>query len=525
MVASLCSLFQPGLSYCLLVAPSSPAPPLQQGLGNPALIGRTYPWRRAPAEQTEAAGLRVEWFLPPPPCPPTAMRDLCSTQSQACWQERIWKEMAARVAWKICYSHKYPKEGPVPRKRLQRTPLRLALGAGPLAATSSPESREVQDGGPETKGVWDQLSRGVGVQGPPPKGDEVWETRRAARGPAVQSRPEGLGMRQVPPSTLQLLFQGISHDGQGRASYLRERHRQKPEEKFLYPILSSWEYGWHMGKGDHHLATPGLCRQARPFPSALSLITPQAPACAWGSPFSKLTAHLHTFRPLHIFISPPGMYLLPLPLLANFHVSPPLGSPLKVLQADLRRPCANTAFRVYKSTGPTLSPFLEYPSGLEPFGFQNFLVNFIKVLPAPSLGLVLCDRGINEQMNEGRLGNEALVWNQEVQVQILAPSLASCVSSSKSLHFTGPPFPHLKNGTLLVPAFLCHRVLGKSNGKAQNRNFPHKSLMRWVGQTFIRLTCDAFIRDSPEREIGSLRIPALPQRELANEQAWKRDSA
>ena len=77
-------------------------------------------------------------------------------------------------------------------------------------------------------------------------------------------------MRQVPPCTLQLLFQGTSHDGQGRALCLQERYRQKPEEKFLYPIVSSWEYGWHMGKGHHPLAIPGLGRQAQPCPSSHS---------------------------------------------------------------------------------------------------------------------------------------------------------------------------------------------------------------------------------------------------------------
>ncbi|XP_053075148.1 protein ATP6V1FNB [Acinonyx jubatus] len=170
------------------------------------------------------------------------MRDLCTTQNQACWQECIQKEAAARVAWKIHYGHKYLKGGPTPRKRVQRAPFGSAL-----AATSSPESKEVQVGWPESKGVRDQLSGGGGVQGPSPKGNKVWEAQRATQGPSVQPKPEGLEMRQVPPSTLQLFFQGLSHDGQGRALYLRERHRQKPEEKFLYPILSSWEYGWHMG--------------------------------------------------------------------------------------------------------------------------------------------------------------------------------------------------------------------------------------------------------------------------------------
>lgn len=44
--------------------------------------------------------------------------------------------------------------------------------------------------------------------------------------------------------------------------------------------------------------------------------------------------------------------------------------------------------------------------------------------------------------------------------------LGVVLSSNKNLNITGPQFPHLKNGTILVPVFLCHRVLGKSNGKA-----------------------------------------------------------
>ncbi|XP_045386417.1 uncharacterized protein LOC123623387 [Lemur catta] len=171
------------------------------------------------------------------PCPL-----LLTSQNQARWQERIQKEAAARVAWKIKYGHEYRKEGTVPRRQLQQAPFRSALVAGPAPATGHFDYKEVQVGRPETKGVRNQLSGAVGVQGAPSEGD-----RGTTQGPAGQTRPEGLEMRQAPPSTLQLLFQGISHDGQGRALYLRERHRQKPEEKFRYPIVSSWEYGWHVG--------------------------------------------------------------------------------------------------------------------------------------------------------------------------------------------------------------------------------------------------------------------------------------
>ena len=245
-------------------SPSSPALATQ-----PSLAARILGDGHQQSKHRPKKGYGAEWFLPLLSFPLTAMRDLCTTQNQACWQECIRKEAAARVAWKIHYGHKYLKGGPTPRKWVQRTPFGSAL-----AATSSTESKEVQVGWPESKGVRDQLSGGGGVQGLSPKGNKVWEAQRATQGPSVQPKPEGLEMRQVPPSTLQLFFQGLSHDGQGRALYLRERHRQKPEEKFLYPILSSWEYGWHVGKGHHHLATPGLCRQARSSSPALSFLTP-----------------------------------------------------------------------------------------------------------------------------------------------------------------------------------------------------------------------------------------------------------
>lgn len=303
-VGSLCSLSRPaGPSGCKHPVPERPS-------------SAARPRQPYPGRQAQGGGQNS---------PPSAMRgpsasQRCSKpQSQACWQERIRRETAARVAWTVTYGHKYPKEGPVPRKRLQRAPLRPAASS------------------PETEGLRGQLSSGVGVRGPLPKEGRAWEAQRATGGLAAQTKPEGLEMRRAPPGTLKLLFQGISHDGQGRASYLRERHRQKPEEKFLYPVLSSWEYGWHIGKGHHHLATPDLRGQARPSSPALSC-HPAGTGLSLRLTLPRAGAtHLHTFRPLHIFISPPVTYL-PLPPLANTHMSPPLGSPPKVLLVDVSPP-------------------------------------------------------------------------------------------------------------------------------------------------------------------------------------------
>lgn len=138
------------------------------------------------------------------------MKDLFTSRRQACWQEQVRKETAARVAWNLNYGHKHPKEGAVPRKRPQKAPFRSALGAGPSQATSSPDSKEVPAGRPETRGLQGQLFRGVGAQGPATKVDRGWQAQKPTRGPADQTKPVGSGMRQVPPSTLQLLFQGVS---------------------------------------------------------------------------------------------------------------------------------------------------------------------------------------------------------------------------------------------------------------------------------------------------------------------------
>ncbi|KAF6099770.1 hypothetical protein HJG60_011507 [Phyllostomus discolor] len=172
------------------------------------------------------------------------MKDLFTSQNQACWQERIWKEAAARVSWKINYGHKYLKEGPLPKKRLQRAPFSSALAVGPLPAPSSPDSKDQtarDQGGPGS------ALQESGGPGPLAQGRQRLGGPKSNSESVGQAKPKDLGMKQVPPSTLQLLFQGISHDGQGRALYLRERHQQKPEEKFQYPVLSSWEYGWHLG--------------------------------------------------------------------------------------------------------------------------------------------------------------------------------------------------------------------------------------------------------------------------------------
>ncbi|TKC53316.1 hypothetical protein EI555_019222, partial [Monodon monoceros] len=227
-----------GLSHPLPVCGSQC--PEQPSLSSPAGPWQPSPhWLHVSLEMRHQQCKRRRQNVSSLPRPPalTAMRDLFTSQKQACWQEHIRKETAAQVAWNISYGHKHLKEGPLPRKRLQKAPFSGAIPGHQLPV-----------GRPETRGLQDQLSRGVGVQGPPPKGDRVRQARRATRGLAGQTKPGGLGMKQ-------LLFQGISLDGQGQASYLRDRHWQKPEEKF-----PSWEYSWHVGESMKDTRAPAYAR-------------------------------------------------------------------------------------------------------------------------------------------------------------------------------------------------------------------------------------------------------------------------
>lgn len=52
-------------------------------------------------------------------------------------------------------------------------------------------------------------------------------------------------MKPVDKNTRKLLYDGFSKEGKGRYQYLQSRTiNAKPEEKYDYPHISQWEYGW-----------------------------------------------------------------------------------------------------------------------------------------------------------------------------------------------------------------------------------------------------------------------------------------
>ncbi|XP_053159026.1 protein ATP6V1FNB [Hemicordylus capensis] len=158
-----------------------------------------------------------------------AMRDLLTTREQDGWRELISKEAACRVGWKAKYGQKYPRQ--LPNYGISRR-------KGFLPALCLPEA-------------------GLGSPKCPEQTAQREEGQQLLGEKEVTSHQEPLPEMRVPtPEITQLLYQGFSHEGKGRSHYLKERKMKSPEEKFCYPVLSSWEYGWRLGDVVKDIRTP-----------------------------------------------------------------------------------------------------------------------------------------------------------------------------------------------------------------------------------------------------------------------------
>lgn len=65
--------------------------------------------------------------------------------------------------------------------------------------------------------------------------------------PALEA-PIRSEMYPVLPATRALLYEGISHDFQGRYRYLNTRKLDMPEMRYLFPITTNFTYGWQLGE-------------------------------------------------------------------------------------------------------------------------------------------------------------------------------------------------------------------------------------------------------------------------------------
>lgn len=79
----------------------------------------------------------------------------------------------------------------------------------------------------------------------PPRAPKAVPPR--APSPALEA-PIQSEMYPVLPATRALLYEGISHDLQGRHRYLNTRKLDVPEQRYLFPITTNFTYGWQLGE-------------------------------------------------------------------------------------------------------------------------------------------------------------------------------------------------------------------------------------------------------------------------------------
>jgi len=72
-----------------------------------------------------------------------------------------------------------------------------------------------------------------------------------------------VNMYPVPEVDKKLLYDGFTKEGKGRHQYLNHRyHTAIPEDKYQFPIVSSWDYGWRLGDvtDKNLIGKPPFCR-------------------------------------------------------------------------------------------------------------------------------------------------------------------------------------------------------------------------------------------------------------------------
>lgn len=153
------------------------------------------------------------------------------TQRQNFWVESINKEAAVRFAWHLKYSKKFAKKAIKQQSDAARKSKAVPISnnsaiSQQIKRMESEERRELE------------AAEETAPKSPTTKPSEVKKFNE---------------MKPVPRKIMSLLYDGISHHGEGRYAYLRARKGVAPEDKFEYPVLTSCQYGWRLG--DHGLPT------------------------------------------------------------------------------------------------------------------------------------------------------------------------------------------------------------------------------------------------------------------------------
>lgn len=152
------------------------------------------------------------------------------TQMQGFWIEAIKKEASLRYGWHLKYSKAFAKQAALRNKQNE-------VSAGQKKAISDPLeniSRHIS-----------RMEKELSKDDVDPSKDPELAAKRAEE---LKKEEEALlnfrEMRSPSPKTKMQLYDGISHHQEGRYAYLKARNKKSPEDKYIFPVVSSTVYGW-----------------------------------------------------------------------------------------------------------------------------------------------------------------------------------------------------------------------------------------------------------------------------------------
>ncbi|KAM8914895.1 uncharacterized protein AB9W97_011914 isoform 2-T2 [Spinachia spinachia] len=257
-------------------APPLPRVHLGEAEDRPREFGRA--WRpfaathRVPMTTSEKDDVQCvigSHFLELKPTCTALLRDqqkaMLTTQHQNCYREQIQKETLTRLAWKRRYADLYPSCGGSEATRRPGSPnpkpaFMYSCSSLMTSVCYSHQPPLAEADGCHTNVPWVPLMKLL-FYAPPPRAvlPPVAGTTRKQSDlppppppppPRLPELPLSVAplMRPVSLQTRSAVYQDSSHHGKGRSLYLQKRGQLKPEEKFDFPLLSSWEYGWRLGE-------------------------------------------------------------------------------------------------------------------------------------------------------------------------------------------------------------------------------------------------------------------------------------
>ena len=144
---------------------------------------------------------------------------------QKCYTEQIIREAYARADWSV--KHKDLMEAS------------LARSEGRVHKRDRPSTAQLIENIKKLRG--------------PPIPPEIKHTRKTfttvypeLNEQELTEKLKEFNMKQAEPNIKKQIYHGISHFGEGRALYLKNRSNTLPEEKWKYSQTSSQDYGWRL---------------------------------------------------------------------------------------------------------------------------------------------------------------------------------------------------------------------------------------------------------------------------------------